>query len=106
MPQFAFRWIHPPDQCPLTNSKVRQLVLEKAPAMPTIAQDLGVKIVAGPYVFATEHEGIIIMEASNVEVINEFALRSGFGQWNAIKVVLAQPIEEAMKELDTVTPIY
>jgi hypothetical protein len=46
------------------------------------------------------------MERHRAEVINDFALRSGFGQWNAIRVVLAQPIEEAMKELDAVTPIY
>lgn len=106
MSQFAFRWFHPPDQCPTANSKVRQLMLEKAPQIPQIAEKLGIKFVAGPYVFASEHEGIIIMEAPGVEVINQFALQTGLGQWNAVKVVYAQPIEEALHQLEELPPIY
>ena len=106
MSEFAFRWIHPPDQCPTANSKVRQLMLEKAPQVPQIAEKLGIKIVAGPYVFGSEHEGIIIMEAPNVEVINQFALQTGLGQWNAVRVSYAQPIQEALQQLEELTPIY
>ena len=106
MSQFAFRWIHPPDQCPTANSKIRQLMLEKAPQIPQMAEKLGIRIVAGPYVFASEHEGIIIVEAPGVEVINQFALQSGLGQWNAVKVAYAQPIEEALQQLEGLTPIY
>jgi hypothetical protein len=94
--QYAFRWTHPPNQCPLSNSKIRQLLLEKAPQIPQIAQDLGINVVAGPYVFSAEHEGLIIVEAPDVKVINQFALQSGFAVWNSIKVALAEPIEGAM----------
>ena len=58
MSQFAFRWNHPPDQCPTANSKVRALMLGKAPQMLQMTEKLGIKIIAGPYVFASEHEEV------------------------------------------------
>ena len=106
MPQFVMKLVHPPDQCPIANSKIRQLMVTGAAEMPTLAQKLGIKFVAGPFTLGSEHEGLAIVEAANAEAVNDFAMQGGLVQWNSIRVILAIPLEESMKDLDKIAPIY
>ena len=104
MPTYVVRSTHPPDQCPTANSKVRELVQKGAPEMPGLAQRLGVRVVAGPFVLGPEHEGLVVVEAERLEAVNEFVLASGMVQWNSVRVTPAQPLQEALAELDKVPP--
>ena len=104
MPTFVIRFSHPPDQCPTSNSKVRELVQTKEPDIAALADLLGVKVVAGPLVLAAEHESLAILETDRVETVHGFLLESGLIQWNSARVSLAQPLREAIGELGRVPP--
>ena len=104
MPLYVVRTTHTPDQCPTANSKVRERVLQGAQQLPQLAQQLGVKIVAGPFVVGSEHEGLSVVEAEHDEAVRQLVQQSGLIQWNAIRISRAQPQEEALKELETMPP--
>lgn len=104
MPQYVVRLTHPPDQCPVSNSKVRERMIKGAPEMPRVAQKLGIKFLAGPLVLGAEHEGLAVVETTSVEVIHEFLLQTGLVQWNSVHVSSAKSIEESMKELEKLPP--
>jgi len=104
MPQFVVRLNHPPDQCPTSNSKVRERAAKGATEIPKLAQKHGIKFIAGPLVLDAEHEGIAVVEAERPEAIHAFVLESGLMQWNSIRVTLAQSLVESMQELEKVPP--
>ena len=106
MSQSVVKLVHPLDQCPTANSKIRQVMVKGSAERPALAQKLGVKFVAGPFVLGSEHESLAIVEAANAEAVNEFLMQSGLSQWNSIRVILAIPLEESMKDLDKIAPIY
>jgi hypothetical protein len=96
---------HPPDQCPTANSIVRKLALNGANELPKLARKHGIQFLAGPLV-SNAHKGVAIIKAEKVEAINEFLQESGLIQWNSIEVIPSQPMDEALKGLDTLKPIY
>ena len=104
MPQYVLRLTHASDQCPTSNSKIRERVVRSSPEMPKLAQKLGVKFVAGPYVLGAEHESVAVMEAESVEVIEDFLMQSGSIQWNSVKVSPAKLLQEALQDLDDCPP--
>ena len=104
MPTYVVRSTHPPDQCPTANAKVRALVQQGAPEMPGLAQRLGLRVVAGPFVLGVEHEGLTIVEAERVEMVEEFIEASGMVQWNAVRISPARPLQEALAGLDKIPP--
>jgi hypothetical protein len=107
MPQFVLRLTHPPDQCPLSNSKVRSLAAKGAVELPKLAEKHGIRFVLGPTVLASEHEALAVIETDKVENIDEFILQSSLAQWNAVRVSSARPLSEAMKELERApSPLY
>src|SRR6266571_589816 len=77
MPIYAVRLNHPPDQCPTANAETREMMQKGAAELPRLAEQLGVKFIAGPYVLGAEHDGLAIVEAQNVEKVEDFIMRSG-----------------------------
>jgi hypothetical protein len=108
MSTFVIRSVHSSDQCPTANSKVRELVQKMGPEMPAVADRLGIKMLAGPYVLGAEHETIAVVEADRVEAVNEFLQATGLMQWNSVKTSLAQHLQDAMGDLDKLpsAPLY
>jgi uncharacterized protein with GYD domain len=104
MPLYVVRLTHPPDQCPLSNTKVRQMMTKGAPEMPKMAKKMGIKFIAGPLVIGAEHDGLAVVEANQLETVQDFVLQSGLSQWNSVKVSQALPLDEALKELDKAPP--
>ena len=104
MPQYVVRTIHTSDQCPASNSKIRNLVVSGAATIPQLAEKLGVKIVLGPLVLASEHEGITVVEAANVEAVGQFVMQSGMVQWNSVRVSASQTMQAALQELSSIPP--
>jgi hypothetical protein len=104
MTTFVVTLVHTSDQCPTANSKVRERVVGGAAEIPGLAEKLGVKIVAGPLVLASEHESVAVVEADRVESVNDFIQRSGLIQWNSVRVSLAEPLQEALGRLDSLPP--
>jgi hypothetical protein len=89
---------HTADICPTSNGRVRELMLSGAPDIPKIAQNVGVKIVAGPYV-SREHITVTIVEAKSGEDLDRFLLESRLAQWNSVRVVPSIPMQEALEEI-------
>jgi hypothetical protein len=104
MPTFFMRLVHTSDQCPTANAKVRERAINMAGEIPALSQRLGITIVAGPLVLASEHESVAVVEASGVEKVNDFIQQSGLIQWNTVRVSMAEPLENAMGRLDTMPP--
>jgi hypothetical protein len=104
MAQYLIRLVHTSDQCPTSNSKVRERVLKGMPEMPQLAAKLGVKFVIGPLVLAAEHESFAVVEADKPEAVQDLIFQSGLIQWNTIRVTPTQPLQDAMKELDKMPP--
>ena len=104
MAQYVVRLVHPPDQCPSSNAKVRDRAVKGASEAPRLAQQHGIRFLAGPLVLDSEHEGLAIVEAASVEAIHNFVAETGLMQWNAVRVTLAIPMEESMKELARIPP--
>lgn len=107
MPQYVVRLTHSSDQCPTSNSKVRERMLKAAPEMPKLAQKLGIRFVAGPLVLGSEHASLAVVEAEKIENVEELILLSGLAQWNSVRVCTAKSLEESMKDLEkSPPPIY
>lgn len=104
MATYVVRTSHPPDQCPSSNSKVREHVQQAMSKMPQLVEQLGVRLVAGPFVLGNEHEGVIIAEADRIEAVSNLALQGGLGQWNTVRISPAKPMQEALAELEQAPP--
>src|SRR4051812_42469451 len=100
MPTYVIRAIHQSDQCPASSARVRALVQKGMPELPKLGQELGVQIVAGPYILGSEHEMVAVVEADRIEQVNAFAMRGGIVQWNSVRISPATPAQEALGELD------
>jgi hypothetical protein len=58
MPLYVIRLTHPPDQCPTANSKIREMLAKGVPALPQLAEKLGIKFLAGPLVIGRVNNGV------------------------------------------------
>ena len=58
----------------------------------------------GPLVVATEHIAIALVEAERVETVQDFVMQSGLMQWNSVSVDSVKPLDQAMKEMETMPP--
>lgn len=104
MPQYVLRLSHPPDQCPTSNSKVRELFVKVGKDTPQLAQKLGIKLLAGPLILGSEHEAVVVVDTDKVETVQEFIIQSGLVQWNSVRVTQAMSLEEAAQTLERVPP--
>jgi hypothetical protein len=105
MATFVIVTTHSSDQCPTANAKIRQLVTADPTAMMKLAEKLGVKMIAGPYV-GVGHRGFSVVEAPKVEAVYDLAMQSGLVQWNSVDIVPVQHQEQGLKEAARLKPIY
>lgn len=105
MATFALIAEHPPDLCPTSNSRTRQILKEGAEQIPQLAEQLGVKIVT-LRVFGPDHILLAIVEAEDIDSVREFSLRSRLMQWNTVKIHASYSMEEALVLIDEVEAIF
>jgi hypothetical protein len=89
---------HTPDVCPTSNAKMKEMLLKRGPEIPDLARRLGVKIIAGPLV-NREHLAVVVVETAKAETLDQFISESGLAQWNRVRVLPSQTLEEGMKEV-------
>lgn len=104
MPQYFVSLVHTSDQCPSANAKVRERVKKGTSEMPKLAQKLGVKFLIGPLLVTTEHTSFAVVEAERFEAVQDFVMQSGLMQWNTVSIASVKPLEQAMKEIETMPP--
>jgi hypothetical protein len=96
---------HTAEVCPMSNAKTRDLMLSAGPQIPAVAEQAGVKIVAGPYV-NREHIAVVVVEADTADAVDSFIVESKLGHWNRVRVLPSLPIEQGMQEVAAQTPIF
>jgi hypothetical protein len=96
---------HTADQCPSANSKIRQMLTSDPSAMGKLMQKHGVKAIAGPYV-SVDHRSFIVVDAPTVDALWTVAMESGLAQWNSVDFVPVKTLEEGLKEVSTLKPLY
>jgi hypothetical protein len=89
----------------MSNAKTRELLMQTAPEIPQIANKIGVKILAGPYV-SREHTSVVVVEASSGEDLDTLIVESRLAQWNSVHILPALPMEQGMQEIEGQPPIF
>jgi hypothetical protein len=105
MATFAVIAEHPPDLCPTSNSKTRQIMKEGAPQIPQLADQLGVNIVT-LRVFGPDHILLAVVEADDIESVRNFAFQSRLVQWNTVNIHATYSMEEALGLVDEMEAIF
>jgi len=105
MATFAIIAEHPPDLCPTSNARTRQLLKTGASQIPRLAERLGVGIDT-LRIFGPDHIILAVVEATDIESVRRFALQSGLMQWNTVKIHATYSIEDAVAMVDEVEPIF
>ena len=95
---FVVLGVHSAEVCPTSNAKSKALLLEVGPQIPTIAEKVGVKILAGPYV-NREHMTVTIVETDRAEALDDFLVESRLSHWNTVHVIPSHPMDVGMKEI-------
>ena len=96
---------HGPEICPTSNATTRELMNEMGPQIPKVAEQAGVKILAGPYV-SREHTTVVIVQAGTGEALDQFLVESRLPQWNSVRVLPVLTMQAAMQEINDQPAIY
>ena len=73
--------------------------------MPELAQKHGVEIIT-LNVFGPDHIIMSVIEAGTIESVRGFVVEAGLLQWNTVKINATWSMEEALQEIDGLTPIF
>lgn len=103
--QFVVIADHTPDMCPMSNSKIREMMKQGAKDIPNVAAKLGVKIIT-INVFGPEHRVLAVVEANDVEAVRNFILESRLIQWNTTHVHPTWAMDEALAKADTLPAMF
>jgi hypothetical protein len=96
---------HTPEVCPTSNAKMKGLMLDLAPQIPSIAQKHGVNIVAGPFV-NREHMAVVIVETDRADGLDDFLVDSRLAQWNQVHILPSRSLQEGMTEMQEGTSLF
>ena len=105
MATFAVIAEHPPQLCPTSNAQTRQMFKEGGSQIPQLAEQLGVSIIT-LRIFGPDHIILAVVDADDIDLVREFALRSGLMQWNTVKIHATYSIEEALPLIDEMEAIF
>jgi uncharacterized protein with GYD domain len=96
---------HPPNLCPSSNQKVRDIAQQAGQEIQSLTEKLGVKVTDN-FVTQTSHQVFLLVEADDIEAVRQLAIRSRLGQWNTVEIYATNTLEEALSTADELTPIY
>jgi hypothetical protein len=103
--QFVVVAQHPPELCPTSNRKVRELMSQGAQELPALAKKLDIDIVA-LNVLGPDHEVIGVFEAADINAVREFLVESRFIQWNTTTVRASWTMEDALRRADALPALF
>ena len=96
---------HPPELCPTSNTRTRQMMKEDAGQIPELAAQLGIEIVS-LRVFGPDHIVLAVVEAEGIEPVRDFLFQSRLIQWNTTNIYATYSLEEALARADELEPIF
>ena len=95
---------HPPQLCQTSSSIGANLCRQLGPALEDDAVP-GFKLVIGSLI-TSDHRAFFVAEADDYEAVRRFAIESRQLQWNSVTTVPVIDFQQALQELDVVTPIW
>lgn len=105
MATFAVIAEHPPELCPTSNARTRQMMREDAPQIPELAERLGVEIVT-LRVFGPDHVVLVVVEADDIDSVRDLMFQSRLIQWNTTTIHPTYSLEEALAKADELEAIF
>jgi hypothetical protein len=105
MATFAVIAEHPPDLCPTSNARTRQIMQEGAGQIPQLAEQLGLNIVT-LRIFGPDHIILAVVEANDIDSVRDFTFQSRLMQWNTVKIHATYSMEEALGLIEESEPIF
>jgi hypothetical protein len=105
MATFAVIAEHPPNLCPTSNARTRQLLKDGADQIPQLAEQFGIEI-GTLRIFGPDHIILAVVESAEIDSVRSFALQSGLMQWNTVKIHATYSIEEAVAMVDDLEAIF
>jgi uncharacterized protein with GYD domain len=96
---------HPPDLCPSSNGKVREIAKQSGQELPSLAKKHGVKVTDN-FVTQTSHHVFIVAEADDIESVRQLTIDGRLGQWNTVTIYPVNTLEEALATTDDLSPIF
>ena len=105
MATFAVIAEHPPELCPTSNARTRQMFKEGAAQIPRLAEQLGIEIVT-LRIFGPDHIVLAVVEAGDIEVVRNFILQSRLIQWNTTTIHATYSLDEAIAATDELEAIF
>jgi hypothetical protein len=105
MATFALIAEHPPDLCPTSNARTRQILKEGVSQIPHLAAQLGLEI-GTLRIFGPDHIILAVVGADDIDSVRNFALQSRLMQWNTVKIHATYSIDEAVAMIDGVEAIF
>ncbi len=103
--QFLIEGHHPPDLCPASNQSIRDLAAEAGAEMPSVGEQLGVKVTA-TYVPVTNHKIFVAVDADSIEAVRDFVFQSRLSQWNTVEIYLVSTLEDAVGRARDLPAVY
>jgi hypothetical protein len=103
--QFVVIAEHPPELCPMSNGKIRDLMKQMAMEMPNLASKLGVNIVT-TNVFGPDHVIYTVADADSIDAVRDFVMESRLAQWNKTQIHATWSMEEAMSKIEDMPTIF
>jgi hypothetical protein len=105
MATFAVIAEHPPELCPASNARTRQMMNEGAPQIAQLAEQLGVDIVT-LRVFGPDHVLLAVVEANDIERVRDFIFKTGLIQWNTTRIHATYSMDEALARVNEMEAIF
>ena len=101
MPTFLIISRHSPENCPLSNEKMKAMTLELPGKLGGLENKHGVKRV-GAWTVVPEHLLVWVYEAPSSEALQKFSMEPELLKWmafNTSEIKLAMSLEESIKLL-------
>jgi len=105
MGTFAIIAEHPPELCPASNARTRQMMNEGAPQIPQLAEQLGLDLVT-LRVFGPDHILLAVVEANDIERVRDFIFKTGLIQWNTTRIHATYSMDEALARVNDMEAIF
>ena len=103
--QYVITAEHPPQLCPSSNGKIRDIVKQMPEHIPGLSQKHAVQIIT-LNVFGPDHIILSVVEAGSIEAVRAFVTDAGLYQWNTVKINATWSMEEALQMIDSLEPIF
>jgi hypothetical protein len=105
MEQYAVIGNHPPDNCPMANTAVREFAKKTYAKLPKLLKQLNVKILMDIHL-DPGHKVFMLFEAPNAEAVRDLLVMAGFSYFLDSEFYLVTPIGQLLKHIEDMPTLH